>query len=406
MKILIVVVYYPPNTTSAAQMMRDLAREFTRQGHSVTVVTPSDSVKEATRVIQEDGVLVARVRTGNMKSAGRVLRLWRESRLSANIWSNARKFFRENPSDLIVFYSPTIFFGDLVKRLRNLWNCPSYLVHRDLFPQWAVEAGILREGSMLHRYLRRKELIQYAAADVIGVEAPGNLDYFKRTLNGQSDKSEVLYNWITAPRQPATNSEWRRTLELEGKIVFFYGGNIGAAQDMDNILRLASSLQEQDRIFFLLVGSGSEVRRLNAEITRMDLKNMKILPPLPESEYMRCLSEFDVGLVSLDRHLKSNNFTGKVLGYVGCGKPILASVNPGNDLIAFINDSDAGIACANGEDGRLRDAALLLAAHPEIRRRMGENARALSATVFSVESVANQILSHFVEDVECARTAS
>ena len=387
-------------------MMRDLALEFVRLGHQVMVVTPSDSVEGATCVTKENGVSVVRVKAGNMKSASKTLRLWRESRLSAIIWRNARDVLRENACELIVSYSPTIFFGDLVRRLKVLWGCRSYLIHRDIFPQWAVDAGLLREGGLLHRYLRRKELAQYAAADVIGVEAPGNLSYFNHELQGNNYRAEVLYNWISSRISSACMSSWRQKLELGGKVVFFYGGNIGVAQDLNNILRLAANLRDRDNVFFLLMGGGSEVPRLNLEIDRLGLRNIRILPAIPQEEYVQCLSEFDVGLVSLDRHLRSNNFTGKVLGYVSCSKPILASVNPGNDLIDFLHRTDAGIACTNGEDDKLRSAALLLAAEPLVRERMGRNARALVGSTFSVEVIARQILSHCGSAMDGAKSAT
>ncbi|MGD0548695.1 MAG: glycosyltransferase, partial [Terracidiphilus sp.] len=173
-RILLIVVYYPPSMTSAARMVRELALEYVRQGHQVIVATPSDAIEGASSITEEDGVTVVRVKTGDLKGSYRAVRMWRESQLSRIMWRSARKFFQENPCDLIIFYSPTIFFGDLVRRLKALWGSPSYLVLRDIFPKWAVDAGLLREG-ILHRYLKRKELAQYAAADVIGVEAPGDM---------------------------------------------------------------------------------------------------------------------------------------------------------------------------------------------------------------------------------------
>jgi glycosyltransferase involved in cell wall biosynthesis len=293
---------------------------------------------------------------------------------------------------LIIFYSPTIFFGDLVRRLKALWGSPSYLVLRDIFPKWAVDAGLLREG-ILHRYLKRKELAQYAAADVIGVEAPGDMFYFHDEVRGLRCQVEVLYNWLDTREMPATFSGWRQRLGLEGKVVFFYGGNIGVAQDLDNIIRLAEGLRDRQDVFFLLIGSGSEVKRLAAEIESKHLHNIRIHPPMPQKDYMECLSEFDVGLVSLDRRLQSHNFTGKLLGYVLCGMPILASVSPGHDLIKLLHREDAGIACMNGEDETLRAAALAMVSDREIRERMGRNARALGETMFSVQTIAKQILS-------------
>jgi glycosyltransferase involved in cell wall biosynthesis len=146
-----------------------------------------------------------------------------------------------------------------------------------------------------------------------------------------------------------------------------------------------------------LIGDGSETARLSLHIERLGLTNIKILAAMPQTEYLECLAEFDVGVISLNRNLRSNNFTGKLLGYVSCGMPVLASVNPGNDLIEFLHRADAGIACANGDDCALRSATLLLATEPQIRKRMGMNAHTLASTTFSVQTIAEQIISHFCQ---------
>ncbi len=395
MRILLIVVYYPPSTTSAAQLMHHLAREYSRQGHEVTVVTSDNSIAGSRSVCVEEGVTVVRIRAGEMKHSNKVLRLWRESQLSATIWRKARDWFECHPCDLIVYYSPSIFFAKLVATLKAQWHCPAYLILRDIFPRWAVDASLLRDGSLLHRYLRLQEQRQYDAADVIGVEARGDLRYFDEVRWANKYRAEFLPNWRGNDLVSPGASAWRNTLGLERKTVFFYGGNIGVAQDMDNIMRLASNLRTRDDIFFLLVGAGSEVTRLSQEISRLDLNNIRILPAMPEREYMQCLGEFDVGLVSLDRRLQANNFPGKILGYMACGKPVLASVNPGNDLAGILSDADAGIVCTNGEDNQLRDAAVLLASDPLLRERMGKNAKVLGGTLFSVHSISAQVLSHF-----------
>ena len=47
----------------------------------------------------------------------------------------------------IVYYSPSIFFGNAVKYLKNKFNCFSYLILRDLFPQWSVDVGLIKKNS-------------------------------------------------------------------------------------------------------------------------------------------------------------------------------------------------------------------------------------------------------------------
>ncbi len=395
MRILLIVVYYPPSTTSAAQMMRDLAVEFVRQGHEVMVVTSGEALQSAAITAIEDGVQVLRVRAAEIRSANKILRLWRESQLSSRTWRNARDIFAAKRCDLIVYYSPTIFWGGLVRRLKSLWKCPAYLVHRDIFPQWAVDAAIMRKGSLLHRYMRHIELELYAAADVIGVEAPGNLSHFANGTQGVGFKTEVCYNWIAPVTVPKPSISWRSHLGLQDKIVFVYGGNIGPAQDLGNIVGLAARLRRREDIRFLLAGEGTEAARVTKEVARLNLTNVLLVPPLPQQDYLACLSECDIGLVSLNRHIHSNNFSGKFLGYLACGKPTLASINQGNDLFDVLHGFGVGLGCINGDDIALVDAALCLADQPLLRARMGEKAVALTESTFSVRRAAAQILSHF-----------
>jgi hypothetical protein len=329
MRILLLVVYYLPSTTSSAKLMSDLAAELQRLGHEVIVVAPDENILTDVETAVENGIQVLRVRTGRIKTASKWVRGFNEARLSDLIWDRGRPFFKDNPCDLIIYYSPTIFFGFLVKRLKKQFGCPSYLILRDLFPQWALDAGILRRG-LVYNYLKCKERQNHEAADIIGVQSPANLLYFR----GLDKKYhlEVLYNWTALEERSILPGDHRKRLGLQGKVVFFYGGNIGIAQDMDNIVRLAVNLQKEPDAYFLLVGEGSEVPRLRAEIASKGLINIAIHPAVGQREYLSMLSEFDVGLISLDHGLKTQNFPGKMLGYMYYSMPMLASINPGNDL--------------------------------------------------------------------------
>jgi glycosyltransferase involved in cell wall biosynthesis len=393
-RILILIDDYLPSTKSGAQMIHDLGLQFRSQGHDVILLTPSPVIGATVKVSEEHGLQVVRVRTNKLKGASKLHRALAEITLSSTLWRRAGAFLKANPCDLIVYYSPTIFFGALVRRLKFLWHCPSYLVLRDIFPKWAVEAGVLRKA-LPYWYFRYKELAQYRAADIIGVESPGNLGYFSGELRDKRFTVEVLRPWALANSNGAVKKGYRQQLGLENHVVFFYGGNIGVAQDIDNIVRLANNLKERSNIFFLLVGEGSEVARLNQSIHDLGLCNIRILPAVPQEHYFAMLHEFDVGIVSLQRNLTSHNFPGKLLGYMSCAKPVLASVNPGNDIRRVLEEAGAGLCCDNGDDEQLRDAAILLANDSKLRDAMGRNSCLLLETKFSVQTAAEQIFSHF-----------
>jgi glycosyltransferase involved in cell wall biosynthesis len=379
---------------SSAKLIHNLAAEFHRLGHEPVVVAPDENIRADTEISCENGIKVLRVRTGKIKTASRLIRGFNEARLPGMIWNKGRCFFEDNPCDLIIYYSPTIFFGTFVKKLKKLFSCPSYLVLRDIFPQWAIDAGVLKQG-IIYYYFKFKERQNYEAADIIGVQSPANLCYFEENCLDKQYQLEVLYNWTTLQEDNIQLGTHRERLGLQEKTVFFYGGNIGVAQDMDNIIRLAKYLQNEPDAYFLLVGDGSEVPRLRADIVSNGLTNISIHDSVGQQEYLSMLSEFDVGLITLNRNLKTNNFPGKMLGYMYNSMPILASINPGNDLREIIEKNLAGFVSINGEDKLFLDNALKLLRNKNLRHQMGVNARFLLESTFSVESAANQILSHF-----------
>jgi O26-antigen biosynthesis N-acetyl-L-fucosamine transferase len=391
LRILILVDCYLPSTKSCAKMAHDLASALVRKGHRVIILCPD----EERTVLSDDGnISVLRVKTGKLKGVGRVRRAINEARLSGNLWRRAGKFLRSNPCDMILFYSPTIFFGRLVRRLKRIWHCPSYLILRDIFPDWAVDAGVLRKGP-IHEFFRRAACAQYEAADIIGVQSPANFRYFAARFPSKSRRLRVLFNWTALSEHSLPHTNYRKQLGLEGKLVLVYGGNLGVAQDVDNILRLARRLAFRSDVHFLLVGDGDDVPRVRRCIEKNALGNVQMLPAIAQDEYLSMISEFDVGLITLDARLKSHNVPGKLLSYLYWGIPVVASVNRGNDLFELLNGSQAGFCVLNGNDHQLDSAVLRLADDSVLRSEMGRNARELLEQMFSAETAADRIFEHF-----------
>ena len=394
MRILLISVYYLPSTKSCAKLVHDLAFELCRLGHEVIVLTADNEIESDIDVSCENGIKILRIKTGKIDGASKIVRVFNEMMLSSMLWRKGKRFFQSNICDLVVWYSPSIFFGSLVKKLKKLFNCPSYLILRDIFPQWALDMGILKKG-LIYWFFRKKEIEQYEAADVIGVQSPANLCYFARNGLEKRYCLEVLYNWTRLEGLNVPYSNYREQLGLKVKVVFVYGGNIGVAQDMDNIIRLAESLLDEPMAYFLLVGDGSEVKRLREIIEKKKLTNITIHEAVDQQQYLSMLSEFDVGLISLDRKFKTQNFPGKMLSYMYYSMPILASVNPGNDLKETLEEKHAGLVCINGNDAQFRNNAIHLIRDSNLRRQLGLNARLLLESTFSVSQAAKQVIARF-----------
>ncbi len=392
MKICLIVDDYMPNSIKiAAKMMHELAIELNKQGHEITVLTPCNTISKSIDIIKLDNINVYRFKVGAIKNVAKVKRAINETLLSYNAWKSCKNLLINDKHDLIIYYSPTIFFGPLIAKLKKLWNVPSYLILRDIFPQWTIDNGILKENSIITKYFEFFESINYKHADKIGLMSQKNLEWFNKKYN-LNNKTELLYNWASNTPLTTKINKYKKLYNLENKIVYFYGGNMGHAQDMMNIVRLAQNMKNHPDAHFVLVGAGDEVELIENKIIEDDIKNITLLPSVNQEEFKEMLSEFDIGLFTLNYNHQTHNFPGKLLGYMCESKPILGSVNPNNDLKDVIESANAGYISITGQDELLYENALKLL-DDKTRINMGENANNLLDRLFTVKSIAKQILS-------------
>ena len=387
--------YLPSSTLVHAKMFHELAQELIKQGHDVVVITPG-LPDQNIKLLKEtfDGVQVWRFRAGERRGVSKLKRALNESLLSFHAWSAIKGEVDKAPFDLCVNYSPTIFFGSLTTKLREKYNTYIYLVLRDLFPQWVIDEGMIKEASLIAKYFRYFEHLNYKASDTIGLMSQANIDYFSST-NPQYKNTEVLLNWasVIPSKFDSYSINIRKEFKLTNKVIFFYGGNIGHAQDMSNLLRLANNIKGYLNAHFLFIGQGDEFELINTLKDDLELDNVTILPSVNQVQYKEVLTQVDVGLFSLAKTHKAHNFPGKLLGYMTQSLPILGSVNTGNDLINYINDSKSGFAYVNGNDEELTEGAIALLSDIALRKKMGANAYKLLKQKFSVEQAARKLLS-------------
>lgn len=396
MKILLIVDdYLPYSIKIAAKMIHELALQMNAGGHEAWVLTPFPDQKKKMEIKTIEGVHVIYFRNGKIKNTNKIRRAINELSLSFNAWHAAGSFFKKNRFDGIVNYSPTIFWGLLVNKLQAIWRCNSYLVLRDIFPQWTVDNGILKKQSPIYWYFKFFEWYNYRTATRIGLMSPSNLAFFKTQYQDVS-KFEVLYNWSTVGEIPLRTTTYREKFNLGNKIVLFYGGNIGHAQNMIYLINLAKRFRLEEQVHFLFVGKGDEVDLILKEKSKHNLTNITYLSAVDQKTYFEMLNEFDIGLFSLHPDHRTHNFPGKILGYMAYAKPILGCVNKGNDLKDIVNDANAGIVVNSGEEA-LVEAAEKLIASEKVRKEMGENGRALLRRHFSVESACNNIVKVFAD---------
>jgi len=396
MRILILSdAYLPESTLNHAKMLHELAVEFQSQGHEVVVLT-SGSSSQAQPLIEErmDEVTLWRFRCRPTRGVSHYKRAINETLLSFYAYLALKKKAVHSSFDIVVNYSPTIFWGPLAAWLKKQ-GAYVYLVLRDFFPLWAIDEGLIKRGSLVAKYFHFFEHLNYRSADLIAVQSPANVKIFRDISADRYYPVDVLYNWAASP--PIVDCYFGLTflqdLGINDKFIFFYGGNIGHAQDIQYILTLAKKFIDQPKAHFLIVGQGDQYDNINAQIELMNLTNVSLASSITQEQYRSVLTQVDVGIFTLAASHTAHNFPGKILGYLAAGLPILGAVNSGNDLIEVVNKSGSGKVSVTGNINQFYSDAMMLFSEVSSREQMSVAAHQLLDDVFSVEHATSKILS-------------
>lgn len=123
------------------------------------------------------------------------------------------------------------------------------------------------------------------------------------------------------------------------------------------------------------------------------LDNILIYDEIDSTQIPALYAQCHVGLVALDPRHKSSNVPGKFLSYMESGLPVLARLNPGNDLINVISDNQVGVGYVGSDPVELKIKADSLIEMLQSDQDISNRCRCLAHNLFSTEKAVNQIIS-------------
>jgi len=277
--------------------------------------------------------------------------------------------------DLVIGTTPPFFqplSAWIVARLRRK---PLLLEVRDLWPEFAIDMGVLRNRLIIF-LARRLERFFYCTADHLLVNSPAYQDYLIHKGIPPEKISLIPSGTDTTMFTPDQDgSAIRARYGLEGKFVIVYTGALGLANDLDLALQAADQLRGYAHIHFLLVGDGKERARLEAESVRMGLTNVTFTGALLKRDMPAVLAAADLGLVTLlPIKMFTTTYPNKVFDYMAAGIPTLLAVD--GVIRQVIDASESGIFVTPGDSIGLSKAILRLCDDYQLRTQLGQNARA------------------------------
>lgn len=339
----------------------DLLREFVSNGHNVFIVSPAERREKCkSGIIKENNSTILKVKTGNIQKTNIIEKGVSTVLLELQFVKAIKKYLVEEMFDLVLYSTPPITIAKAVEYVKKRDNATTYLMLKDIFPQNAVDIGMMSEcgiKGIIYKLFRKKEKKLYSLSDYIGCMSKANVDYILEH-NPELDpyRVKICPNCIEVHNMSILENDrycMRKKYGIpQDKIIYLYGGNLGKPQGIDFMIECLKSQEYNDRVFFIIIGNGTEYKKIESHIKQSKQTNVKLMNRLPKEDYMRMVGSCDVGLLFLDHRFTIPNFPSRIVDYMQSELPVLACTDSNSDIGNVIESGGFGWWCeSNSIDG-------------------------------------------------------
>lgn len=398
MNILFLTIAYPDRQDR--NIYSDLMREFSRRGHDVYVLCSLERrLGKSTEYSKENGVMVLRQWTFNLTKTNIIEKSLSTFLIETQFIAATKKHFAHIKFDLVLYSTPPITFYEAIKFVKERDKCFTYLLLKDIFPQNAVDLGMMRQGGMVWRYFRKKEKLLYKISDVIGCMSKANVKYVvEHNSELAPDRVEECPNSINPlpfgdPTASKTQLRQKFNLPTEA-VICLYGGNLGKPQGLNFLIDILENVKNRQDVYFLIVGSGTEYTRIEKYFTGSGFTNARLMNAVPKDDYDQLMRACDIGLIFLHPDFTIPNFPSRITAYMEAALPILAATDMNSDIKDVLAEGEFGLWAKSGDIRAFLSRLDLLATRPELRTSMGRAGRRYLEEHYTVEQSYDIITKH------------
>lgn len=399
MKVLYIATSFP-KPEKGSTIYTDLAETLVAKGHHVTVVVSEEKKHtDKTYITQERGCNVLRVKTGNYYDVSFIEKGITFVTMEYSIKLAIKKYLKQHSYDVVLFESPPVTNAGIVRYAKRLFNAKSYLMLKDIFPQNAVDIGVIKKNSLIYKFFYMKEKNLYKYADIIGTMSEGNRQYvLKHNPEVNEGKVELFPNTKKIIERVDDITEYtmreKYNIPLEST-VFLFGGNMGKPQGTSLLCEAINQLKDRKDIFFLLIGRGTERENIRKYLEENKCSNALQIDNLPRDEYERVLRESDVGLVLLDHRFTIPNYPSRILAYMEYAKPVVVATDRNTDFKELVEESKCGLWSCSDDVNKFCENIIYVTEKVEGRKEMGNSGRVYMEEKFDVSRSVNILEKHF-----------
>lgn len=340
MKILLLHQYFLEEDDPGGSRWNEMTKVWTSLGHEVTVIAGMMHYSGHQKRKEYQGKYFVKKNQGNVQvyrthvsesyNSGFLGRLWGYfSFMISTIWAGI--FKAKDNFDIVLVTSPPLFVGISGYVISKFKKTPMVFEIRDLWPESAIDTGVLTNKWVIKLAYKVEKLI-YQKALLINVLTPAFYQTLKDKKNVLEDKLILIPNAADFSLseeilQNFDREAFRKVHQLEDKFVVTYVGAHGVANHLEQILD-AGKLLEDTNVIFLLIGQGMEKARLMKKAKEMQVKNVRFLDPVPKAEVFKYIIASEMGASVLKKvDTFKTVYSNKTFDYFSCKKPILMAID-------------------------------------------------------------------------------
>ncbi len=259
---------------------------------------------------------------------------------------------------------------------------------QDLWPE-SVTATTSIKGGPVVNWLNKLVTKIYKRADVILVQSKA----FEKSICEKGNfKNKLVFapNW--AEESIANGEQHPADCTLPEGFKVMFAGNIGVAQDFENIIKAADLTRDIPEIKWVIVGDGRDREHSEKEVQRLGLdKQVVFVGRHPVNTMPWFFKQADAMLVSLkDEFIFSLTIPSKVQAYMASAKPIVTMLNGEGSRV--VEEAGCGLTSNSCDYKTLAEnVKKLYAMNVEEREKMGCAGRAFYDKVFAKNKVIDSV---------------
>lgn len=378
----------------------DLLRYFIKKGHRVHIISPTERrFANDTHLIEHSDHSILKIKTLNIQKTNIIEKGIATVILDYQFEKAIIRYYNSIKFDILIYSTPPITLTRVIEKIKKRHSAKTYLLLKDIFPQNAVDIGLMKESGLLYKSFRTKERKLYHLSDFIGCMSPANVE-FLLTHNPDIDNEivEVCPNSIELEsEQPKIEKSVIKDKYgiPTGSTIFIYGGNLGRPQGLDFLLNVLDSNRNKKDRYFIVVGSGTEYVKISSWFETNKPDNAQLIFAMPKEKYDELVSTCDVGLIFLDPRFTIPNYPSRLLSYLEYKMPVLMATDVNTDIGSIAEENGYGFWCENGDLEKFNLLLDKLASDPSLRNQMGENGYKFLEENYTVEKGYEIIMRRF-----------